>query len=146
MNPQEPKDAQGNTKSDYKRFERIVKRGFKAAERFAKTQPQEETGWREKIDFSHFLKLGGLTDPKRIKAGQEILNNIFNSKLRLALSHQLTQVEEEVGKMKEDYPIPRFGLDIKEAGYQMAEARGVEKFNQALSDVLQVLATMRGKV
>ena len=49
MNPQEPKDAQGNTKADYRRLGRIVKRGFKAAERFAKTQPQEETGWRKDI-------------------------------------------------------------------------------------------------
>ena len=136
MNPQEPKDAQGNTKADYRRFVRIVKRGLKAAERFAKNESQEETGWREKIDFSHFLKLGGLTDPKRIKAGQEILNNIFNSKLRSALSHQLTRVEEEVGKMKE-YTHAEF--NNKTENYE-----GVKFIKK--SDVLQALATMRGKI
>ena len=52
-----------------------------------------------------------------------------------ALVSQLTQVEEEVGKMKEKYK----SKSQWENGY-------ITGFNRALYDVLEALATMRGKI
>jgi hypothetical protein len=41
-----------------------------------------------KTDWKPFLKLGGITDPERIKAGEEILNRMMNQFIAEAKSEQ----------------------------------------------------------
>lgn len=46
----------------------------------SKPNPTNQS-WEYKVEFKAFLELGGITDPKRIKAGNEILKRIISQLL-----------------------------------------------------------------
>ena len=63
----------------------------------------EEKKSRVRISWKPFLELGGITDPKRVRAGTKILNRLFNQKIDSATQRAREDLIEEIVEFRNSF-------------------------------------------
>ena len=112
---------------------KIGKKIFVNKTKAADTQLKKKT---VRLNWKPFLELGGITNPKRIRAGQKILNRLFNLRIHSAVEEARREIEKEIRGMKEGK------IDIVKL-----KAEGIvnlqswaEGYDQALQDVIDLIS------